>query len=187
MGNWTRPGASSIQLLSLGRRSCVVSGVKLVRDTWRYQLCSIVNWEIQGLAASVAPTHVCVWCSVQCVSLESEAEGLGVWSISLWSAHPASLCEVGGDSDLNHCSCEQQGFAVDREPCRRLGEVDYRARCPSVLNEQDQGAAFTGLLQQRRAGCSRALVIDKLILQLPWTHDHRWESDVTLSSDGSWW
>lgn len=56
----------------------MVSGVKSVRDTWRYQLCSIVNWEIQGPAASVAPTHACVWCLVPCVSLESEAEGLGV-------------------------------------------------------------------------------------------------------------
>lgn len=61
------------------------------------------------------------------------------------------------------CSCEQQGFGVDREPCRRLWEVDYRARCPSVLNEQDQEAAFTGLW------CSGALGMDKLILQLPWT------------------
>lgn len=67
------------------------------------------------------------------------------------------------------CSCEQQGFGVDREPCRRLGELDYRARCPSVLNEQDQEAALTGSLQQRRAGCSGALDMDKLILQLPWT------------------
>lgn len=32
--------------------------------------------------------------------------------------------------------CEQQGFGVDHELCQGLVVVDYRARCPSVLNKR---------------------------------------------------
>ena len=32
--------------------------------------------------------------------------------------------------------CEQQGFGVDHELCQGLVAVDYRARCPSVLNKR---------------------------------------------------
>lgn len=59
----------------------MVSGVKLVRDTWRYQLCSIAIGRLRVPAASAA--HVCVWRLGSCVSPESETEALGVGSISL--------------------------------------------------------------------------------------------------------
>lgn len=46
MGNWTRPGASSVQLLSLGRRSSAESGLKSAWDTWHYQPCLSANWQM---------------------------------------------------------------------------------------------------------------------------------------------
>ena len=64
MGNWTRPGASSIQLLSLGRRSSTERGLKSASDTWRYQLCFSANWEIWSPEA--IGTHGCV-CGYVCL------------------------------------------------------------------------------------------------------------------------
>lgn len=61
--------------------------------------------------------RVCVWnfgahCEYCYVKYEA-ALGLAVWGL-----------------------CERQGFGVDHELCQRLVAVDYRARCPSVLNKR---------------------------------------------------
>lgn len=143
MGNWTRAGASSMQLLSLRRRSSTESGLKSAWDTWHYQLLLNVNWEIsspedigthgrvRGCLSSVCHSanekegwtnyeaFVCVWdYEVQCVCLCVKYEAM---------LFPA--VRGGG-------LCEKQGFGVDRELCQGLVAVDYRARCPSVLNKR---------------------------------------------------
>jgi len=141
MGNWTRPGASSVQLLSLGRRSSTEGGLKSAQDTWHYQLSFSINWEIWNPEAIC--THWCVCGSLSYVCLSaSEKEGLTnyeacvcVWDyevqyVRLYVKYEAVLAPAVGTL------CEQQGFGVVHELCQGLVAVDYRARCPSALNKR---------------------------------------------------
>ena len=57
-----------------------------------------------------------VLCELQCVCLSVKYE--------------AALALAAGGL------CEQQGFGVDHGLCQGLVAVDYRARCPSVLNKR---------------------------------------------------
>lgn len=111
MGNWTRPGASSMQLPSLGRRSNSVDWSHC--GMCCYQLCFNVNWEIEDLKAT--STRRRVWL---------------VWSMCafMWSNTQHWPQLWGG-------LCEQRGFGVDHELCQGLA-VDYNARYPSVLNKR---------------------------------------------------
>lgn len=98
MGNWTRPGASSMQLLSLGKRSSTKSGLKSAWDTWHYQLCLGVNWEIWSPEANGTSGPVCGSLSYMCL-FGSEEENLTnyeacVFCVSLWSAAWMPLFEV---------------------------------------------------------------------------------------------
>lgn len=111
MGNWTRPGASSMQLLSLGRRSSTVSGLKSAWDT-------ALSTLLQCKSGNTKPwshwhPQTCVWlfesCEVWVPSWEVRGDGF-VWTTGLW-CRPQTL--PGG-----------------------LVVVDYRARCPSVLNKR---------------------------------------------------
>lgn len=85
MGNWTWPGASTIQLLSLGRWSSSKSGLKSAGDTWHYQLLS-VNWEIRKPEA--LGTHRPVCSSLSYVSFwECEGGFDTLWSLC-WCVRP---------------------------------------------------------------------------------------------------
>ena len=144
MGNWTRPGASSIQLLSLGRRSSTESGLKSASDTWRYQLCFSANWEIWSPEATGTHGYVCLCvCGYVCLfQWERRTVRLTTELVFVCDAVKCGVCvrlyvkyevmlapAVGG-------LCEQQSFGVDHEPCQGLVAVDYRARCPSALNKR---------------------------------------------------
>lgn len=129
VGNWTWLGASSIQLLSLGRWSSTKSGLKSAWDTWHYQLCFNANWELRCPEATASPRPVCG--SLICVSFWKWGGGLtnsvGDCDVRM------PLCKVwGGGGGL----WEQQGFGVNYKLCQGLAVVDYRARCPSVLNKR---------------------------------------------------
>ena len=115
MGNWTRPGASSIQLLSLGRRSSTESGLKSASDTWRYQLCFSANWEIWSPEATGTHGYVCVCvCVVMCVFF-SEREGRSDWlqslclCVMLWSA----VCVCASMWSMRLCWPRQWGVCVN--------------------------------------------------------------------------
>lgn len=85
MGNWTWPGASTIQLLSLGRWSSSKSGLKSAGDTWHYQLLS-VNWEIRKPEA--LGTHRPVCSSLSYVSFWACEGGFDtLWSLC-WCVRP---------------------------------------------------------------------------------------------------
>lgn len=87
--------------------------------------------------------------------------------LCLYVKYEAASVWVGG-------LCEQRGFGVDRELCRGLVAVDYRALCPSALNKRMsriKRQCSMGLLSsrlrsphQRSAGGSGApVVMDKSI------------------------
>lgn len=139
MGNWTWPGASTIQLLSLGRWSSSKSGLKSAGDTWHYQLLS-VNWEIRKPEA--LGTHRPACSSLSYVSSwECEGGFDTLWSLC-WCVRPwvQNIClYVKYEAVLAPAAgglWEQQGFGVNHELSQGPGVGDYRARCPSVLNKR---------------------------------------------------
>lgn len=143
MGNWTRPGASSMQLLSLGRRSSTESGLKSAWDTWHYQLRINVNWEIWSPEAIGTHKHV-RGCLTHVCLFVSEKEGLTnhkAW-VCVWDCEVQCVClcvcQVWGGAGPS-----SRGFVwttgLWRWPWTLPGglvAVDYRARCPSVLNKR---------------------------------------------------
>lgn len=125
MGNWTRPGASSMQLLSLGRRSSTESGLKSAWHTW----CSPLSQRKLGNMKAWSYWPPWMWEGGPATKL--------VLRVRLWSIACMPLCEVWGSAGLDCGSlCEQKAFGVDRELCQGLAEVDYRARYPPVLTER---------------------------------------------------
>ncbi len=114
MGNWTRPGASSMQLLSLGRRSSTESGLKSAWDTWHYQLRFHVNWEIWSPEATRSHRHVrgslgyvCLFCEWEggfdklqslclCVRLWSCSVHDSIWSMRRRWSRQWGVCVNNG-------------------------------------------------------------------------------------------
>lgn len=93
MGNWTWPGASSVQLLSLGRRYSMESGLKSACDTWHYQLRFNVNWEIWSPKA--INTHTPMRSSLSYVCLfASEKNSLKNYKacVCVWDCEVQPVC-----------------------------------------------------------------------------------------------